>query len=148
MKHVFLKYKLQLVKETSVKYECDNKITSPDNIKNICYNVYGLNNECEEVLLLLALDIKLKVIGIFEVSRGSLDTLTTHPREIFKRLLLCNAHSFILAYNHPSGDARPSNDDINICEKIHDCAVTMRINLIDFCIIGDEFYSFKEHKIL
>lgn len=148
MKHIFTQYKINLVKEKSGKYECENKITSPDVIAKISYDILNLDKECEEVLMMIALNTGNNIIGIFEVSRGIIDTTMVHPREIFKRLVLCNAAKFILIHNHPSGNENPSYDDINTSKIINDCANMMSIKLLDFCIVGNKMYSFKDHGLL
>ena len=148
MKHIFTNYKLELVKEESKKYEVDNVIESPDDIYNVCKNILRLDKQAEEVLQILALNNKNKVIGLFEVSRGSIDSSICNPREIFKRLLLINASKFILAHNHPSGDETPSKDDILIAQHIKQCGDLLNIELLDFCVIGKKLYSFKSEFII
>lgn len=142
-----IKYKIQLVKEESFEYnaDCLNNINA---VFNIAKNVFQLDKQCEEVVMLLSLDAKLNVIGVFEVSRGCLDASIVSPREIFKRLLLNNAYGFILIHNHPSGNTKPSIEDIKSCKRIKECADIMNFKMIDFCIIGDDLYSFKEQDLL
>ena len=148
MKHIFTSYKLELVKEKSGKYEIENVISSPKDICMIAKNVLRLDKQSEEVLCVLALDIKNKVVGIFEVSRGTLDYSVVSPREIFKRLILINAHCFVVIHNHPSGNEEPSLDDKEIAKCLNECGDMMKIQQLDFCIVGNKLYSFKENNIL
>ena len=73
MKHIISSYKIKLVKEKSKKYECDNIISSPMSIDIVAREVLEMDTECEEVCIVLALDTKNKIIGTFEISRGSIN---------------------------------------------------------------------------
>lgn len=149
MKHIYTKYKLQLVKETSGKYEVDNKINLPSDVHIILKNIYEIENECEEVMYLITLNTKNIVTGIFEVSRGNLNSSIVHPREVFKRAILNNSSSFILAHNHPSGDPTPSKEDVNITNRIKEGGKLIGIELLDHIIIGENnYFSLKEKGLL
>lgn len=146
---VFTKYKLELIKEESHKYEVDTRISKPQDLVDVLNLVCRINNNTEEVMLLLTLNTKNVITGWFEVSRGSIDTSIVHPREIFKRALTNNATSIVVAHNHPSGDPNPSKEDINITNRLKECGKLLGINLIDHIIIGDEKYvSLKEKGII
>lgn len=72
-----------------------------------------------------------------------------HTREIFKRVLLTNCHSIIIAHNHPGGSAKPSMDDINTTKKIKEAAQLLDIRLNDHIIVAeDSYYSFSQAGIL
>lgn len=146
---VFTKYKLELIKEESHKYEVDTKISKPQDLVDVLNLVCRINNNTEEVMLLLTLNTKNVITGWFEVSRGSINESIVHPREIFKRALTNNATSIVVAHNHPSGDPNPSKEDINITNRLKECGKLLGINLIDHIIIGDEKYvSLKEKGII
>ncbi|HUQ98800.1 MAG TPA: DNA repair protein RadC [Gemmatimonadaceae bacterium] len=104
-----------------------------------------LEREPVEVCCLVLLNTKHHVIGIHELSRGTLDSCSVHPREVFKTAILANAAAVIVAHNHPSGDPTPSSDDISLCHRLRECADLIGVELLDFLIIGDgRYYSFKE----
>lgn len=148
MKHIFTSYKLNLVKEKSTMYEVENRISNDKDVEMIARTVLELDKNAEEVLVILALNTKNKVIGTFEVSRGDIQTSIASPREIFKRLILLNAAKFITLHNHPSGDATPSTADIVTSGRLNKAAIIMGLEQIDFCILGDnDIYSFKAHDI-
>ena len=144
MKHIISSYKIKLVKEKSKKYECDNIISSPMSIDIVAREVLEMDTECEEVCIVLALDTKNKIIGTFEISRGSINCSIIHPREIFKRLILLNANGFVFLHNHPSGNVEPSFEDINISEQLKEYGKLIGIELVDSCIIGNEILSLKQ----
>lgn len=142
------KYRLELVKESSKVYEVESRISSPRDVSEYIEQVFKLSIQSEEVMVMLVLDIKNNVIGAFEVSRGSLNTSIVHPREIFKRALLLNAASIILAHNHPSGDTTPSREDTNITKKLVEGGKILGIEVLDHIIVGDNYMSFKEDNLI
>lgn len=147
--HYFKKYKLTLVKETNNKYDVKNQVKSPKEIVDVLTKVLELQNEAEEVLVLLSLDTRNKVIGMFEVSRGSINSSIVHPREILKRALLSNSSNIVIAHNHPSGDVTPSREDIDITRRIKECCNIIGIPLLDHIIVGENSYtSLKEKGII
>ena len=123
------------------------KISSPKNISDMLMNeMTDLN---QEVLKLIMLNTKNKVIGIKDIFKGSLNTSIVHPREIFSEAVKRNSASIIICHNHPSGDPTPSKEDINITIRLKECGSIMGINLLDHIIIGNEkFVSLKEKGII
>lgn len=80
---------------------------------------------------------------------GTLNANLVHPREIFNEALEHNASSVILVHNHPSGDAEPSQDDLEITKRIQEAGKIMGIDVLDHVIITKtKVFSFKEKKLL
>ena len=95
------------------------------------------------------LNTKNYLIGIETVSIGSLNSSIVHPRELFKTAIKKSAAAIILAHNHPSGDASPSQEDIEVTKRIKSGGNLLGIDVLDHIIIGENsYYSFKEEKIL
>jgi DNA repair protein RadC len=89
------------------------------------------------------------VLKIVDVSIGNLNSSVVHPREVFNEAIICHSASIIVCHNHPSGDPSPSNEDINITQRLKECGKLLGIELIDHIIIGDGIYvSFKEKTII
>ena len=105
-----------------------------------------LESEVAEVGYVLCLTTRMGVIGYHQMSRGSLDATSMHPREVFRAAVLGNAASIVLVHNHPSGEPTPSVDDVAVTTRIKDAGQLMGIELLDHIIIGHEgrYYSFKE----
>lgn len=145
-----VKYRLELVKESSKVYEVESKISSPRDVADYIEQVFKLSIQAEEVMVMLVLDTKNKVVGAFEVSRGSLNSSIVHPREVFKRALLLNGASIIVGHNHPSGDTTPSREDINVTKRLMDGGKVLGIEVLDHIIIGDNgrYRSFKEDSLI
>ena len=137
------KYRLELVKESKGTY--DTKVSGPSDVVEVLNNVFKLNMQCEEVFVILCMDTKNKVVGAFEVSRGTINSSIFHPREVFKRAMMCNAASIIAGHNHPSGIVTPSEEDKNITKRLVEAGVMLGMPVIDHLIVGeDSYYSFKE----
>lgn len=152
MKKIYAKYTVELVKEDAHKYEVSTgKITSPYEVVELIDKVFRLSSKCEEYLILMCLDTKKQVTGLFEVSRGSLNSSIVHPREVFKRAMLCNSDSIVMIHNHPSGDTVPSGNDINITRRMKECGDVLGIILVDHIIMGSgsiRYESLKEKGLL
>jgi DNA repair protein RadC len=105
-----------------------------------------LGHETVEVCYLLLLNTKHDVIGAHQLSRGTLDRCTVHPRDVFKAAIVANAAALIVAHNHPSGDLTPSPDDTALCYRLRQAGDLIGVDLIDFLIIGCDtrYFSFKE----
>ena len=149
MAKIMTKYRLELVKEESHKYEVETRISCPKDIYEVLTKVCRIQCNAEEVFILITLNTKNIVTGYFEVHRGTINTSLVHPREVFKRALLNNASNIIVAHNHPSGDPNPSKEDIQITERLKEAGNLLGINLIDHIIVGeDKYISLKEKGIL
>lgn len=149
MAKIMTKYKLELVKEESHKYEVETIISCPKDIYEVLTKVCRIQCNAEEVVILITLNTKNIVTGYFEVHRGTINTSLVHPREVFKRALLNNARYIIVAHNHPSGDPNPSKEDIQITERLKEAGNLLGINLLDHIIVGeDKYISLKEKGVL
>lgn len=102
-----------------------------------------------EHLKVIMLNTKNMVISVRDVSIGSLNSSIVHPREVFCEAIKKRSASIIICHNHPSGDPTPSNEDINITNRLRECGKIIGIELIDHLIIGNGIYiSLKEKGIL
>ena len=101
-----------------------------------------------EQMVAVFLDTKNHPIGRHIISIGTLNTSLVHPRETLKCALLANAHAFILAHNHPSGDVTPSQEDDAITQVIAKAGQLLQVALLDHVILSPngEHYSYQEHK--
>jgi len=91
------------------------------------------------------LDTKRRVIRTLILSVGTLDASIVHPREVFGAAAAAGAAALVLFHNHPSGDPRPSPDDLDLTRRLAAAGVLMGIDVIDHVILADvRYYSFKE----
>lgn len=141
---------LRMVKESTAIYDFQDKIvSSPGKCKEVLEQVFDMSNLSEETLVLMCLNPKNAVTGLFKVSQGSLTTSIVHPREIFKRAMMNNACSIIIAHNHTSGSTEPSSEDICLTKRIQRAGEILGIKLYDHLIISDgKFTSFRQDNLM
>jgi DNA repair protein RadC len=98
-----------------------------------------------EVFACLFLDTRHRVISYEELFQGTIDGASVHPREVLRRALQHNAAAVILAHNHPSGVAEPSDADRRITTRLKDALALVDIRVLDHIVIGDQLAtSFAE----
>lgn len=102
-----------------------------------------------EIFAGLFLDTQHRMIAFEVLSSGSLNYTAVHPRDIIKRILHHNAAALIIAHNHPSGVAEPSDNDIQVTHSLQEALQLFEIPLLDHFIVGEtEVLSFQEHNLL
>lgn len=103
-----------------------------------------------EVFACLLLDNQHRVIRFEELFRGTIDGASVYPREVVKLALATNAAAVILAHNHPSGIAEPSEADRQLTQKLKQALGLVDIRVLDHFIVGDgvDAYSFAEHGLI
>ena len=103
-------------------------------------------NSVQEHVYCIYLDASKKVIEEKLLFIGTANYSLIHPRDIFKEAYLINATSIICVHNHPSGNVKPSHEDVNMTERLREVGMIMGIRLIDHIIISeDKYYSFLEN---
>jgi DNA repair protein RadC len=99
-----------------------------------------------ERFLALYLDTRHSLRLVETVSIGTLNASLVHPREVFKNAIGISAAAVIVAHNHPSGCAQPSNDDLKLTARLDRCGEVLGISLLDHLVVGDvEIVSIREN---
>ena len=103
-----------------------------------------------EAFCIVNLRNDLSPINMNIVSTGTLNASLAHPREILKSAVLSNASATMLFHNHPSGNLTPSQEDIEITDRMSKLFALADMPLLDHIIIGngDQYYSFKENSVM
>jgi len=102
-----------------------------------------------ELFCCLFLDNRHRVISFDEVFRGTIDGASVHPRDVVKLALTRNAAAVILAHNHPSGVAEPSQADELITGRLREALALVDIRVLDHIVVGDgACVSFAERGLL
>lgn len=128
-------------------YEDTLCFTDPASIAR--YYMEELRHEKQEVMKLLMLNSKAKLIGESDVSKGTVNASVITPRELFIEALQKNAVSIVIMHNHPSGDPTPSREDLLTTKRILEAGLLIGIELLDHIIIGNNCYvSFREKGLL
>ena len=92
-----------------------------------------------ELFCCLFLDNRHRVLRFDELFRGTIDGTSVYPREVVKEALAVNAAAVILAHNHPSGVAEPSQADERITKRLKSALELVDIRLLDHLVIGDGY---------
>lgn len=102
-----------------------------------------------EVFCCLFLDNKHRVIAFEELFRGTINGAAVYPREVVRRALGHNAAAVILAHNHPSGVAEPSQADRSLTDRLQQALTLIDVRVLDHLVVGeDEAVSFSERGLL
>lgn len=105
--------------------------------------------ERREHFAVMLLNTKNHILGMADISIGSLSASIVHPREVFRAAIDFAAASMILFHNHPSGDPSPSREDIAVTNRLTKAGKIMDIPVLDHIILGhDQFLSLKERGIM
>lgn len=104
-----------------------------------------LRDHPSEVFVALFLDNRHRLIRYEELFHGTIDGASVYPREVVRKAMTYNAAALIVAHNHPSGVAEPSQADRHITERLRQALELIDVRLLDHMVIGDgEVRSFAE----
>lgn len=120
--------------EESYKSYLPEKITEP--IDAIKFVQALIGDEDREVFLVICLNEKNQIITVHRCHTGSLGASIVHPREVFKTAIMNNAHSIIVAHNHPSGHCQCSPEDVTVSEKLIEIGQILNIEVLDSLIVS------------
>lgn len=138
----------------SVK-ELSKRIFEPENKRkkilkaNDVFDIFKKKffGENKEYFFIVLIDTKNYVIKTEKISMGILDASIVHPREVFRPAIRNSASRIILVHNHPSGDPTPSEEDLDITNKLINAGNLIGIDVLDHIIIGrDNYWSWIEGK--
>ncbi len=121
-------------------------ISSPADVERLLRG--RMANLDRENFVVVLLNTKNEVIETSTVSIGTLGASLVHPREVFKPAVRASAASVILAHNHPSGKVEPSQEDREVTRRLGEAADILGIEVLDHVIVGDGYFSMKEHGML
>lgn len=123
-------------------------IRSPEDIYDFARRFLRLHEESEEYLYMACMNTKNKIIGVFEISHGTVNSSVFGVREILQKALLANAVNIIMMHNHPSGDPNPSREDVEVTKRLAEAGKLLGVQLLDHIIVGDSYCSLKEKGYL
>lgn len=103
-----------------------------------------IQNEAQEVFCALVLDNVYRVIGYYEISRGTVNKSIVHPRDVFGPAIRVGGSAVIVAHNHPSGDTVPSAGDRALTRRLIEAGKLLGVPVLDHVLCGREAYSFRE----
>ena len=132
-KRIFLRDHKRLIRMENAKMIWESAKYLFTGLKQECFYCYYFNTKQEL--------IEKKLIFM-----GTINSATTHTREIFKEAYLMSASTIVCLHNHPSGDVHPSKADISFTERLIRTGEIQGIPVVDHIIVSeDTYYSFYEH---
>ena len=148
--------KLYLVNEA----RCQKPRPSITSAQDAARLLRPLTHATEEHFVSLHLNTKFEVMGMHEVSHGTLSASLVHPREVFKAALVANSYAIIVCHNHPSGARlKPSPEDLETTRQLVKAGKILGVSVLDHIILGldsntvedvqkracdDELYSIRQ----
>jgi len=135
-------YDVKLVKDDEVEYTYEDKVKAgnPKAVADFLRKGFFGGSTVEKMVLVL-LDTSMHIIGAVKISEGSINQSVIEPRKIFQAAILSNAHSILLAHNHPSGNPEPSRADVEVTEDVKEAGDVMGIELVDHVIVTDDTHT-------
>lgn len=116
---------------------------------DIMARLADIRSRQQEHFVVLSLDGGQRLIAQRTITIGTLDTVLAHPREVYADAIADRAASVIVAHNHPSGDATPSQKDISLTQQLAAAGQLLGIALRDHIIVTrTAYYSCRQHHLL
>lgn len=127
----------------------DTNLPIISNAKDVAAQLTDIRNLKKEHFVVLYLNAKNQLVHKEIISMGTLNANLVHPREVFEPALKHSTVQIIAAHNHPSGDPKPSEDDIEITKRLTEAGKMMGVEVIDHVIISkNSHFSFKKEGYL
>lgn len=118
---------------------------SAEEIARFCYPRF--EGKRHEQFIALLLDGQNRLLAERIISEGIPTQAVVYTRKVMEEALRVSASSVVVVHNHPSGAAKPSDQDVETTRKLKQAADVLEIILLDHIILGQEsFYSFMEHE--
>lgn len=141
---------IELSYKSKVKASSRPKVSNSKDAYNLLIRQWDRSKlEFVEQFKILLLNRGHKAIGEYEVSTGGSTATIADPKLIFAAAIKTNATGIILAHNHPSGNATPSEADISLTKKIVAAGALLEITVLDHLIITSEgYYSLADDGLM
>lgn len=141
---------MNTIQEISVSYSTGNtdklKITSSQDSYKLFLSCWSMNTiELQEEFKVLLLNRNNQVLGIYPLSKGGVSGTVVDAKLLYSVALKCNASSVVISHNHPSGNLKPSENDIKLTRKLKEAGNYLDIVLLDHIILSKNgYYSFVD----
>ena len=128
------------------KFKSLHQVTCSEDAYRYMLSTYKKGTICyKEYFKVLFLNQANQVLGYTLISKGGITETCVDVRVILQAALLTNSVAIILAHNHPSGNLKPSRQDMEITKQVKEAARLMRITVLDHIILTDVgYYSFAD----
>lgn len=122
------------------------KVQKPDDIVKLLMEEIRL--EKQEIVKIIILNIKNEITSIKNIAIGGTNSVNVSIKDILAEPIRLQAPKIIMVHNHPSGDATPSMEDVQMTKKIRELAEMFNIEMLDHIVIGNNTYTSIMTKIL
>ncbi len=140
---------IQVTYKSKVKFSEMKLISTSKDGEEIFRSIWSDSMEFREEFYMLLLSRANRVKGWYRVSEGGTTGTVVDPKIIFSIALKCQACGIMLAHNHPSGNTKPSNHDLDLTKKIVAGGKLLEISVLDHLILTSENYlSFADEGLL
>lgn len=147
--HKKLKYQIPRLRLCLVN---ESKVSAPPFTvrapEDIALFLEPLRHQAEECFVAIHLNARHEILGLHEVSHGTLSAALVHPREVFKAALLANSHAILICHNHPSGSPiEPSKEDMETTLILNKSGKLLGVQVLDHVIFSPVYsmYSIREN---
>lgn len=142
-------YKIEEIKvvSLSVREFTENRLSGPAEVAALWRETVAQAKQYDpekEHFATYILNARNRVKSWQIVGQGIADACLIHPREVFRPAIVAAGSAVIVAHNHPSGDTRPSPEDLRVTRQLIETGKIIGIQVLDHVIIGDTFYSIRE----
>ena len=126
-------------------YDDRGVVKSPADAYN---HVRYLEKEPQEVLVVLVLNTRNRIVHTETVYRGNVNTSVIRAGELLRPAVVHRGAGIIMIHNHPSGDPGPSPEDVAVTRAVHEAAKLLDIEVLDHLVVGNRrFVSLKERGL-
>ncbi|WP_421873988.1 JAB domain-containing protein [Marinoscillum sp.] len=141
---------IQIVKEPDAHFE-QIKIHSSRDVAELLCSIWPVALNYREAFISLNLDRGNKPLSYALISIGGISSTVVDVKVIMQHALMSNASSIIIAHNHPSGNLKASQADLNVTKKVKAACEVMEISLLDHIIVTEErgkYFSFSDECMI
>ena len=143
-KYAQLQAVLELSRRAGAEQFARASLCTPDAVRAYLRSTF--NGQPHESFIVMFLDVKHRLIEACEMFKGTLTHTSVYPREVVKAALRRNAAGVMLAHNHPSGEAAPSDADVRLTTALVQALALVDVRVIDhFIVAGNRIHSFAEN---
>ena len=139
VKAIQLKALCELAKRMNKKESIGQQVKYPKDVAKLFFDEFRL--EKKECMKIIILNSKNYITKIIDFAQGKTDSINIDIKQILLETIKQNAEKIILIHNHPSGDAKPSQKDIDFTKRMYNAADMIGIKLIDHIVIGLDCYE-------
>lgn len=133
------KTRIQVTKDKTLVW--DEQIKKPSDIIAFLDSIEHYNMCPTENIIIVALNNRNEPVAYSEIAKGAPGFCNFSMPSLFQVILMANASKFILAHNHPTGNSKPSDIDIQMTKDIKKASDLMHIKFVDHIVIGDDEYT-------